>query len=56
MVGNVWEWVDTPAQIRGGSYQSYPPQLKRSFESLVYAGDLIDRGTKRLDIGFRCAR
>ena len=56
MLGNVWEWVDSPVEIRGGSYQSYPPQMNRSFESLVYAGDEVDPSTKRLDIGFRCAR
>ena len=56
MVGNVWEWVDSPIQIRGGSFRSYPPQLNLSFESLVYAGQTVPAGTKRLDIGFRCAR
>jgi serine/threonine-protein kinase len=56
MLGNVWEWVDSPVEIRGGSYQSYPPQMKRTCESLVYAGDQVERGTKRPDIGFRCAR
>jgi serine/threonine-protein kinase len=56
MVGNVWEWVDSPMQIRGGSYQSYPPSLNQSFEALVYAGQTIPADTKRPDLGFRCAR
>jgi formylglycine-generating enzyme required for sulfatase activity len=57
MVGNVWEWVAaSPVQIRGGSYQSYPPTLNQSFESLVFSGQTIPADTKRPDIGFRCAR
>jgi len=56
LVGNVWEWVDSPVEIRGGSYRSYPPQMNRSFGSLVYAGTTLNRDTKRLDIGFRCAK
>jgi len=57
MVGNVWEWVaGSPAEIRGGSYQSYPPQSNQTFESLVYAGQTVPPETKRVDIGFRCAR
>lgn len=57
MVGNVWEWVaDSQGQIRGGSYQSYPPASNQSFESLVFAGQIIPADSKRADIGFRCAR
>jgi serine/threonine-protein kinase len=57
MVGNVWEWVaGLPAQIRGGSYQFYPPQFNETFESLVYAGQVVTGDTRRADIGFRCAR
>jgi len=56
MVGNVWEWVASPVQIRGGSYESYPPAANQSFESLVYAGQIVPPETKRADIGFRCAR
>ena len=57
MVGNVWEWVaDSGGQIRGGSYQSYPPASNQTFESLVFAGQIIPADTKRADIGFRCAR
>jgi formylglycine-generating enzyme required for sulfatase activity len=57
MVGNVWEWVAaSPPQIRGGSYQFYPPVLNQTFESLVYAGQTVPAYTKRADIGFRCAR
>lgn len=56
MLGNVWEWVDSPVQIRGGSYQSYPPSLNQSFESFVNAGQSVPADTKRADIGFRCAR
>jgi formylglycine-generating enzyme required for sulfatase activity len=57
MVGNVSEWVTgNPGQIRGGSYQSYPPAANQSFEALVYAGENIAANTRRADIGFRCAR
>ncbi len=57
MVGNVWEWVAANSgQIRGGSYQSYPPATNQSFEALVYAGENVPPNTRRLDIGFRCAR
>ncbi len=57
MVGNVWEWVADPnGQIRGGSYQSYPPAANQTFESLVFAGQIIPADSKRVDIGFRCAR
>jgi serine/threonine protein kinase len=57
MVGNVWEWVAArPVQIRGGSYQSFPPSENQSFESLVYAGQTVPADLKRADIGFRCAR
>jgi serine/threonine-protein kinase len=56
MVGNVWEWVNTPMQIRGGSYRSYPPDSNQSFAALVYAGEKVPADTKRPDLGFRCAR
>ena len=57
MVGNVWEWVaDARGQIRGGSYQSYPPSTNQAFEALVYAGEQVPVNTRRADIGFRCAR
>ncbi len=57
MVGNVWEWVAGSAgQIRGGSYQSYPPATSETFEALVYAGESVPPNTRRADIGFRCAR
>jgi serine/threonine protein kinase len=57
MVGNVWEWVaGSSAQIRGGSYQSYPPTTNQTFESLVYDGQIIPPETRRADVGFRCAR
>jgi eukaryotic-like serine/threonine-protein kinase len=56
MVGNVWEWVNSPVQIRGGSYQVYPPQMNLSFESLLYAGQNVPANIRRPDIGFRCAR
>ena len=57
MVGNVWEWIAGSAgQIRGGSYQSYPPAANETFEALVYAGETVAPNTRRADIGFRCAR
>ncbi len=57
MVGNVWEWVAaSPVQIRGGSYQSYPPAENGTFEALVFSGQTVPSATRRPDIGFRCAR
>ena len=56
MVGNVWEWVADPnGQIRGGSYQSYPPSANQTYESLIYTGQKIPTDSKRPDLGFRCA-
>ena len=49
MAGNVAEWIQTPGEVRGGSYVSDPFGLR------ITASLDIDPSDRRSDVGVRCA-
>lgn len=51
LVGNVWEWVDDYAQLRGGSFR----QTCEIYGLSAFVGE-AQKGLERDDVGFRLSR